>query len=571
VKDEYQSFKSGGIDVIEPTNKQKKALESLREVDKNVKVRWSKKTGSPARLRGNLSSPEKGDPEEIAKKFLTEHNELFALETPRKEVELKEINTDSENNQHLKFRQLYKGVPVFGRQVIVHMDNENAIKGVNGKIVRKQQIDLPIKPEISAEEAFKIVMKDDPANKELNDATPQLQILYHDQKSNLTWHVTVKGTDKGLYNQKIAAVWEYFVDALVGKVIWRYNNLQSQNITKGSGKGFYSGTVKLNTLRNQNDNSYLLEDHSIFKGTLIYTHDARGKNLAHEQAPVSIDNNNQWDATTQRSEVDCHNFTRKVYDYYLSKHGRNSYDNNGSTMHIVAHYTDPEDGPLNAFWNPNEKIVLVGDGDDINVKPLCALDVLAHEWTHAVTQHTAGLKYYGEYGALNEAISDIFGALIDNDWLMGEDIWLYKSESPAMRNMADPTNGGKYNPQEPRNSVGKGHQPDHVKDKFTGTEDGGGVHYNSGIMNKAAYLVSTGGSHRGIKICKGLGKNMTGKLYYHALTHHLTPTSGFTAMREALLDSLEDIYQNHPNYDKWRASIKNAFAAVGVGEPVDCN
>lgn len=554
----------------EPTDKQKRALENLKEMDENVRIRWSKKTGALARVRGNLSAPREGDPEEIAKKFLTDHNELFAMDIPQEEVELKELSTDSEDNQHLKFCQLYKGVPVFGRQVIVHMDSENVVKGVNGKIIRNTEIELPNKPEISAEEALKIVMKDDVNNNKLPDTDPKLQVLYHNEKSNLTWHVTVTGTDKGLYNQKISALWEYFVDALTGKVIWRYNNLQSQNITKGSGKGFYSGNVRLNTVRSQSAKNYQLEDQSISTRTRIYSHDADGKNLTHLKAPVAADSNNQWDGADQRSEVDCHIFTRKVYDYFLKEHGRNSYDDAGSAMHIVAHYTDPEDGPLNAFWAGNVKCVLVGDGDNKNLKPLCALDVLAHEWTHAVTQHTAGLKYYDEYGALNEAISDIFAAFVDKDWLMGEDIWLYKSEAPAMRNMADPTNGGKYNPSKPQNSVGKGHQPDHMKDKYTGGDDGGGVHYNSGIMNKVAYLVSTGGSHRGIKICKGLGKKMTGKLYYHALIHHLTPTSGFTAMREALLDSLEDINKNDNNYEKWRASIKNAFAAVGVGEAVVC-
>lgn len=555
----------------EPTNKQKKALENLKEIDENVRIRWSKKTGAPARVRGNLRAPEEGDPEKIAKKFLAEHNELFAMDTPQEEVELKELKTDSGDNQHLKFRQLYKGVPVFGRQVIVHMDSENAIKGVNGKTVRNTEISLPNQPKISSEEALKTVIADDNGNEKLQDNDPKLQVLYHEGKSNLTWHVTVTGIDKGLYNQKISALWEYFVDALTGKVLWRYNNLQSQNISKGLGKGFYSGNVQLNTACNQSASDYQLEDHSITTGTCIYTHDADGKTMTHQQAPVSVDNDNKWNAANQRSEVDCHNFTRKVYDYFFKEYGRNSYDDKGSALHIVAHYVDPEDGPLNAFWSPNARCVLVGDGDDKYLKPLCALDVLAHEWTHAITQHTAGLKYYGEYGALNEAISDIFGAFIDNDWLMGEDIWLFKSESPAMRNMADPTNGGKYNPVKPRDSVGRGHQPDHMKDKYDGTDDGGGVHYNSGIMNKAAYLVSTGGTHRGIKICKGLGKKMAGKLYYHALTHHLTPTSGFTAMREALLDSLEDLYKNNTNYDTWRASIKNAFAAVGVGGAVDCN
>ncbi|MBM3703055.1 MAG: hypothetical protein FJW63_08750, partial [Actinobacteria bacterium] len=365
--------------MIEPTNKQKKALKKLKEIDENLRFRWSKKTGAPARVRGNLSAPEEGDPEEIAKKFLTEHSDLFAMTTPQEEVELKEIGTDSEDNQHIRFRQLYKGVPVFGRQVIVHMDSENAVKGVNGKIIRNTEVELPNKPEISADEALKIVIDDDADNKELPDTSPKLQVLHHDEKTNLTWHITVTGTDKGLHNQKTSALWEYFVDALAGKVIWRYNNLQSQNITKGRGKGFYSGNVQLNTVRNKSGNNYQLEDRTISTRTRIYTHDADGKTLTHLQAPVSVDTNNQWDAADQRSEVDCHNFTRKVYDYFLSEHGRNSYDSAGSAMHIVAHFMDPEDGPLNAFWAGNVECVVVGDGDNRYLKPLCALDVIAHE------------------------------------------------------------------------------------------------------------------------------------------------------------------------------------------------
>lgn len=192
---------------------------------------------------------------------------------------------------------------MFGRQVIVHLDSENAVKGVNGKIIRNTEIELPNTPEISAEEALKLVLDDDVDNKELPDTNPKLQVLYHDEKSNLTWHVAVTGTDTGLYNQKISAIWEYFVDALTVKVIWRYNNLQSQNVTKGSGKGFYSGNVKLNTLSGQSGNNYQLEDRSISNGPRIYTHDANGKSLTYQQAQVSVDSDNKWNAADQRTVI----------------------------------------------------------------------------------------------------------------------------------------------------------------------------------------------------------------------------------------------------------------------------
>ena len=159
-----------------------------------------------------------------------------------------------------------------------------------------------------------------------------------------------------------------------------------------------------------------------------------------------------------------------------------------------------------------------------------------------MTSYTANLIYMNESGALNESMSDVFAALIDGDWLHGEDNWLNLAEAPAGRNLADPTNGGKYNPAQAIASVLKGHQPDHMNAKYTGADDNGGVHINNGIMNKAAYLIAVGGTHRGIKICTGLGRDVLGRLYYQALTHHLTPSSDFADMRDAVLDALQDLY-----------------------------
>ncbi|MDT2255434.1 M4 family metallopeptidase [Paenibacillus larvae] len=57
---------------------------------------------------------------------------------------------------------------------------------------------------------------------------------------------------------------------------------------------------------------------------------------------------------------------------------------------------------------------------------------------------------------------------------------------------------------------------------YTGPFDNGGVHINSGINNKAFYLLAEGGTHRGVTV-SGIGRDEAVEIYYHALTHYLTP------------------------------------------------
>jgi thermolysin len=481
------------------------------------------------------------------------------MKAPEEELELRAVGKDSRGNSHVRFQQMYKGRPVFGGELVVHMDSGNAIRGVNGKYTAG--IDLPDEPEITAEEAEKTILGDAPDSKKRTEEDPLLLILVHEGESHLAWHMTVDGTDQDLAGGEMPALWVYFVDAVTGKVLWRYNNLQTHTRTTGTGKGKYAGNVTLNTLHNHASSKYELEDQWLPTSARIITHDANG---GFPPKPVSKDSNNNWSAPSQGADVDCHYYTRMFYDYFLLVHGRDSYDGAGADMHIYAHVGNNWN---NASWNGS--YVKIGDGDGTTNGPYCTLDIVAHEWTHAVTGSTANLIYYDESGALNEAFSDIFAALIDDDWLQGEDNWL-KTTAPAGRNLADPTNGGQYDTSDPIGSVIDGHQPDHTTDQYTGSMDNKGVHINSGIMNKAAYLIATGGTHRGIKICVALGRDVLGRLYYEALTNHLTPSSDFADMRDAVLDALDALYLGDPRYDRWEAAIKNAFAAVGVGTAVSC-
>ena len=179
-----------------------------------------------------------------------------------------------------------------------------------------------------------------------------------------------------------------------------------------------------------------------------------------------------------------------VRDYYKNKLGRNSIDNRGMNQVHNVHFGQ---NYMNAFWDGSQ--MTYGDGDGmIFVSFTRDPDVIAHELTHGVTQLTAGLIYYGQSGALNESMSDVFGTVIqqaidgktadDADWLIGNDIMGPDLYGEALRSMKAP--GSAYD----NYIMGKDPQPDHMTRYYHGGDDNQGVHINSGIPNKVFYLVA---------------------------------------------------------------------------------
>jgi Zn-dependent metalloprotease len=177
-----------------------------------------------------------------------------------------------------------------------------------------------------------------------------------------------------------------------------------------------------------------------------------------------------------------------TYDYYLSELGRNSLDGQGGPLHAVVHYLQDHD---NAYWDG--RYMLFGDG--FLMDHLTEVSVAGHELTHGVTEVEAQLFYYKQSGALNEHVSDVFGSVVkqyvngredasEADWLIGEGIWRDGIEGEALRSMKNP--GTAHNDP----LIGKDPQPDHMDNYYRGLDDDGGVHINSGIPNKAFYLVA---------------------------------------------------------------------------------
>jgi Zn-dependent metalloprotease len=173
---------------------------------------------------------------------------------------------------------------------------------------------------------------------------------------------------------------------------------------------------------------------------------------------------------------------------------RNSLDGAGQDLTGTVHYGNKYN---NAQWNGTQMLFGDGDGTIFN-RFTIAIDIIGHELTHGVTQHTAGLNYYGQSGALNESVSDVFGSLVKQyhaapretadqaDWLIGKGIFTAAIKGVAIRSMKDP--GTAYD--DPK--LGKDPQPATMDDYQDTFEDNGGVHINSGIPNRAFYLAAVG-------------------------------------------------------------------------------
>ncbi len=208
-----------------------------------------------------------------------------------------------------------------------------------------------------------------------------------------------------------------------------------------------------------------------------------------------------------------------TFKFYLEVYGRNSIDGHGMAIDATVHHGDPYN---NAQWTGTEMIF--GDGDGTTFRCFTTvLDVIAHELSHGVTRHEANLAYHGQPGALCESFSDVMASLVkqyahrhdvkEADWLMGKGM-LVAFPKQAFRSLKAP--GTAYdNPL-----THKDPQPARMKDFVHTGDDDGGVHINSGIPNRAFYLVAEAlGGHAWEK---------AGRIWYDTICDRkLAPTASF--------------------------------------------
>jgi Zn-dependent metalloprotease len=235
---------------------------------------------------------------------------------------------------------------------------------------------------------------------------------------------------------------------------------------------------------------------------------------------------------------------------------RDSIDGRGLRLQGFVHYGS---GFGNAFWDGRQMVF--GDGDGRIFGDLTgSLDVIAHELAHGVTEHTAGLEYHRQSGALNESLSDVFGSLVKQwhlqqsadqaDWLIGADVFTPGIGADALRSMKAP--GTAYD----NDLLGKDPQPDHMDHlaELADTErsDNGGVHINSGIPNKAFFLAATG--------MGGNAWDAPGHIWYESLRAS-NRTTGFQAFADTTYRKADELYGAGGQQQQ---AVKAAWAEVGI-------
>jgi Zn-dependent metalloprotease len=242
--------------------------------------------------------------------------------------------------------------------------------------------------------------------------------------------------------------------------------------------------------------------------------------------------------------------------FYLDVLGRNSIDDRGMRLDGYVHRGHEYN---NAFWDGQEMVF--GDGDGRIFSDFTgSLDVIAHELTHGVTEHTAGFIYHDQSGALNESMSDVMGSLVKQwsrretadqaDWLVGSEVFTPGIEADALRSLKSP--GTAYDNE----TFGKDPQPDHM-DRYvelpdTDEGDNGGVHVNSGIPNHAFHLAAVAiGGH---------AWEAAGHVWYESLRAS-TSTTDFQAFAETTDSKAGELYGAGSPEQK---AVRDAWDQVGI-------
>jgi bacillolysin len=375
-----------------------------------------------------------------------------------------------------------------------------------------------------------------------------------------------------------------YIDAQNGAVLLSYNDLKTQAAV-GTGTGVLGDTKKIST--RLSSGRYLADD--ALRPPVLVTYDMLG-NLARTKnyldglytatsSDIANDTDNTW---TDGAAVDAHVYLGYTYDYYFKRFGRSGLDDRNTPIYAITHAarrndlqtlssSDVSTFLLNAFWcggcGPQFRgAMMFGDGLPAGFTSggktidyfSGAIDIVAHELTHGLTDYTSDLIYRNESGALNESFSDIIGTSVEffyrppgtglrqADYLLGEDI----VRPGGDRSLANPGLFG---------------DPDHYSRRYLGTADNGGVHSNSGISNHAFYLAIEGGVNRtsGLSVT-GVGaanRDQIEKAFYRAFAFMLSANATFATARTTTIQAARDLYGAGSAAER---AITQAWTAVGV-------
>lgn len=473
------------------------------------------------------------------------------------------IETDSSLDRlgmrHRLLQQHYNGIPMEGLEYRVHEKN-GFITSANGKAVKSAKLETTAT--LSESSAFQLALKylntRDSVTRPGRKLIVSKNFVFTPESFTIAFQFDI---DVSLVER-----WRISIDARNGQMVNKVSLVQSCHgedpkhlpYSTGSGRTNYYGVQPIQV--EEIGSGYWRLEGETEHGGLIRTLNFGNKPLialifGFEKGSHFLSADNAFDSDYQRPGASVQWAAEKAYEYYFNKHGRNSFDNAGATIESYVHVDNDLD---NAFWTGTR--LAFGDGSNNN--PLVELDVVGHELTHGVTQYEAQLQYYNESGALNESFSDIFGKAIEFDTFGDTATWQLAKyfRIGGLRDLSNPN---------------LKNQPDTYKGHlwYTGYDDSGGVHYNSGVQNFWFYLLSEGGS--GVNDqdvnyeVKSIGKESAANIAYRNLTEYLGYSSDYFDSRIGSLLATADLYGR--DSDIYR-QVENAWDAVGViDEPIITN
>ena len=483
--------------------------------------------------------------------FFRKEYEPMGLNSPE-DMQYKRSFDDNSPVIHHRYEQLYKGLPVVGGSYTLHTKDDvlikaggmvyphievNTIPKIDQKKAVERSIDIAYY-ELGVESSTDLLIASEPSLCIIDEGYPEQSGKYL-----LAYEVTVQDVLARHYKTK------YFINAHSGRVITSLPEIIHTDVI-GLAKTRYYGDQTIHT-DSLGPGQYRLYDSS--RGGGIWT-----KNDADFAPEDFFDDDNIWDnINAVRDEVagDAHYCTAAHFDFMNDRFGWIGADGVGSEMRTIVH-AGGGGRFVNAFWNGSE--AWFGDGDCDDYGPLTTLDVVGHEYAHGFTQHSSGLVYRNESGALNESMSDIFGKALEiiNDplnytWYIGDRFLLNDDVSP-FRSMKDPNERD---------------DPKYYGGQFwyTNTGDAGGVHTNSGVLNYWFYLLvegDTGVTERGVPFdVQPIGLDKAIDICYTMQVGYLTPSSNYLSALEASINSCIDLFGANSSE---MASLLEAWKAVGL-------
>jgi bacillolysin len=496
------------------------------------------------------------------------------------------LETDQLGFTHQKFEQYYKGVKIEHATYTVHARG-GAVESLSGDYEKVDK--LSTTPGLSASAALSRALAAVGAKKYMwQDATEEAGLKQQTGNPAASYQpqgelVIVRDFRKDAETGPMVLAWKFdiyaqapvsrayiYVDASTGDIVLRDAIIKHATTAAATGSfaTAYSGTRSLAT--ETTTGGYRLREYT--RGLGIETYNCK-KGNSYTAAVDFVDADNNWTATEYNNANydnvagDAHFGAQATYDYLKTVLNRNSYDNAGAKIKSYVHYDDTPStaaGYENAYWNGS--VMTYGDGAS-TFKPLASLDVCGHEIGHAVCEKTANLTYSAESGALNEGFSDCWGASIekytvDQLGLTGKSTWDIGEEimraGGALRSMSNPNQYG---------------QPAYYRGSrwvsttnTSASNDYGGVHTNSGVLNYWYYLVSVGktGTNEvgNAYAVTGLGLSDAAKILYRTESVYLSASSNYAAARTYSIQAATDLFGATSTQTQ---AITNAWYAVGVG------